>query len=122
MKNIKNIIRNMERNIHYHLYRWIAAKFERDDEEVNRIIRRIALFKFKRNMVSADVSDIFVIDKTVHLVTNTPGQWIGSKGSIINELRNELGVEVNLIENNASNMKTFNFFMRHLEVNWVDYI
>ena len=90
----------------YQLLRWMVDLVADEYESA------LNLYKISRyideNNVNTQFTDVFTADNTVFIVTMFPGMWIGTGGSISNEIENT-------INTNAKGKKTRNYEVRPIE-------
>ena len=81
----KNLKCHPEKN--YFFLRWLV-EFVNDVDAVKYFCRAAAVYERNNDRgFKADFNDIFIIDDDIYIYTHRPGLWIGSRGCIVEDLR-----------------------------------
>ena len=91
---IENRIVN-PRKYNYLFYRWLLGLIIDKDETENVFFKIAYYLNNKREFLSYDFTDIFILNNNVYIYTTRPGLWIGKGGKEIDDLENCINYNYN---------------------------
>lgn len=105
MKNVIDYIKKNKKHQtklfdNYPKWRYLVSLVE-DKVVLEKLIRSAALWfseNDKSGLAWLHITDLFVFEDELYIVTSRPGLIIGKEGKSINSLSKQIGVHINLIE------------------------